>query len=227
MPDPGPRMRQQHHRGDRRPALVRAQPAGEGRDRLLDLLARRPALPVPHRQPRAARVAVLVDLLGRPLVAPDIDPDAPELLLDREQAARAEEKGVDLTAGVTVAPHQEPLVVQCRRELVGHPALGVPSRQDRLFARRGQGGDQVLPRSLALRAGHGEDEPQPGEPPALRARLAPLRAQRLNLCQPIDRAAPPLPLHVSEHEVRMLGQDLNAHAPPAKYLPCLNVTHRI
>jgi hypothetical protein len=85
----------------------------------------------------------------------------------------------------------------------------------------------VLPHSLALRAGHGEGEPQPGQPPVLRARLAPRLAQRLDLSLPFDRAAPPLALHVSEHEVRMLGQDLNAHARPANRLPCLNVTDRI
>ena len=85
----------------------------------------------------------------------------------------------------------------------------------------------MLPHGLALRAGHGEGEPQPGQPPALRACLAPLRAQRLDLLQPLDRAAPPLALHVREHEVRMLGQDLNAHERPATYPPCLNVTCRI
>jgi hypothetical protein len=43
----------------------------------------------------------------------------------------------------------------------------------------------------------------------------------------LDRAAPPLALDVSEHEVRMLGQDLNAHERPAACPPCLNVTCRI
>ena len=84
----------------------------------------------------------------------------------------------------------------------------------------------MLPISLALRSGHTEGESQPGQPPALRARLAPFLPQRLNSRQLLHHAATPLALGIREHDVRVLGQNLNPHEPPTEFPPHMCAPHR-
>jgi hypothetical protein len=57
--------------------------------------------------------------------------------------------------------------------------------------------------------------------------VAPDVAQRLDSCQLLNRAAAALALDIREHEVRVLGQNLNAHGPSTVWPQCLDVTHRV
>src|ERR1022692_3427429 len=94
---------------------------------LVELHARRPSPPVGHPPSRLNQGAVLVVLVRPPVITVTMHGAVVILHLDGDESLRAQQKMVDLTAPVTVAPQQRPVIAEDAAEPGRNQVLALDS----------------------------------------------------------------------------------------------------
>ena len=119
-------------------------------------------------------VAVVVVLVGPPLIAVAVHGPVDVLALDGEQSPRAQQKMVDLAAAVTVAPQQRPVIPENPAEYGHGYGLALHSGPEDLFLIGGPADRESRPRNAAPPlTPHAQSAPQPHQPAALSTSLIP------------------------------------------------------
>src|SRR6266700_3812432 len=190
------------------------QPAG----RLVELHARRAPPLVNDLRSLPDEVAVVVVLVGPPLIAVAVHGPVDVLALDGEQSPRAQQKMVDLAAAVTVAPQQRPVIPEDPAEYGHGYGLALHSGPEDLFLIGGPADRESRPRNAAPPlTPHAQSAPQPHQPAALSTSLLPRLPCLLNP-HPVPRqcvlvlgsrpllAGQPAPGCLLQHDGGMVGQ---------------------
>src|ERR1700730_356424 len=140
---------------------------------LVELHTRRPSPPVGHPPSQLDPVAVLVVLVRPPVIAITMHGAVVILHLDGNESLGAQQKVVDLTAPITVPPHQRPVITENAAKPGRNHVLALdPSLQDLLPIGDSAGRHERSRNSPSL-APHGKGTTQPRPPTTLGTSLIP------------------------------------------------------